>query len=114
MEKKGPMTAGHGDRDAVLPAADVEQGVQQSQLVAAPPAAFPGSFAAKGRSAEGLFVKGMRGGRKRVLRLYLTHGWDDVTIWKSAVSGFLILVWVTWMPLFLFGFYVIEQKLVFW
>lgn len=56
----------------------------QGRLVPAQATQFPGSFASDLRRDTRRYVKSTKW--QRVASQYLTDGWGDINIWKSAVS----------------------------
>lgn len=58
---------------------------EETRLIPASCAQFPGSFAPDSRKDKRKVSK--RGGFRDRVYIFLTDGWSDVTIWKSAVCN---------------------------
>ncbi|KAM3076731.1 hypothetical protein ACMFMG_007530 [Clarireedia jacksonii] len=78
-----------GEFKTTLPLANDSNSPMETEtlLVPAAPAQFPGSFAPDLRDAHQAVAR--VAGWKRI-RVYFTDGWDDVQLWKSAVSLLLV------------------------
>jgi len=63
----------------------------EKKLVPSKAAQFPGSFAPDLRQDYRKYSESRTW--KTVLYTYFTDGWDDIGIWKSAVSGLLSSQW---------------------
>lgn len=57
----------------------------RGRLIPSQATQFPGSFAPDLRRDSRKYVQSAKW--ERVLFQYLTDGWDDINIWKSAVSS---------------------------
>jgi len=66
-----------GTMEAVPPA-------ESTKLVTSPGAQFLGSFAADSRQDKR--KPAPRRDIKSIVKHYFTEGWDDINVWKSAVS----------------------------
>lgn len=80
-----------GGFKTTLPLANDSDSPEETEtlLVPAAPAQFPGSFAPDARDDHRTVPRAA--GWKRI-RVYFTDGWDDVQLWKSAVSLLLVLL----------------------
>jgi hypothetical protein len=74
-----------GGFKTTLPLANTSDNPMETEtlLVPAAPAQFPGSFAPDLRDDHRTVAR-TAGGKH--IRVYFTDGWDDVQLWKSAVS----------------------------
>jgi hypothetical protein len=57
-------------------------------MVASPPAQFLGSFAADSRRDNRKYSR--RRDAKSVVVQYFTEGWDDISVWKTAVCSIFV------------------------
>lgn len=74
-----------GNLKATLPISEEPESLptEETQLIPASCAQFPGSFAPDLRRDKRRVSK--RGGLSDRVYVFLTDGWGDITVWKSAV-----------------------------